>query len=217
MSIPKLDDFHRWCDEAIESWRAIKTAGAEMIELAKKPTLLPDGFGSGGNGPKVQGGSELTRTEAAANGRGFQGTGSKEADDKVTLLPHDWVAEMLGDGFTLARESRTSAKRATQTFKAVAGRADGRVGRQQTSGGICMACLRSVSGAVDDRLRSGYCDACRKAWDRWKARWTKDGNQDMAGDRFAFEHWRMISLTGTCAYHADCPVPDHQEAVTDPC
>lgn len=32
--------------------------------------------------------------------------------------------------------------------------------------GECSACRCWVSGAANDRLRAGYCDACRKAWDR---------------------------------------------------
>lgn len=49
-------------------------------------------------------------------------------------------------------------------------------------GGDCTACGRYVSGATDDRLRSGYCDACRKAWER-------------AGrpDRAAFENERRTA------------------------
>lgn len=32
--------------------------------------------------------------------------------------------------------------------------------------GQCQGCPKWVSGAANDRLRSGYCDACRKKWDR---------------------------------------------------
>lgn len=32
--------------------------------------------------------------------------------------------------------------------------------------GYCAACGRWVEGTAADRLRAGYCDACRKAWER---------------------------------------------------
>jgi hypothetical protein len=52
-----------------------------------------------------------------------------------------------------------------------------------TGSGDCMACGEYCSGAVDDRLRAGYCNACRMAWDR-------------AGrpDRFQFQQDRRASL-----------------------
>lgn len=40
---------------------------------------------------------------------------------------------------------------------------------QRTPGvgaGACEACKKWVSGGADDRLRAGYCNACRMAWDR---------------------------------------------------
>lgn len=44
----------------------------------------------------------------------------------------------------------------------------GRKIERQASGADCLACGRYCSGATDaDRLRSGLCDSCRKAWARW--------------------------------------------------
>lgn len=36
----------------------------------------------------------------------------------------------------------------------------------QAGQGDCVVCDTYCSGAVNDRLRAGYCDACRKAWKR---------------------------------------------------
>lgn len=51
---------------------------------------------------------------------------------------------------------------------------------------VCRACDRKVTGSADDRLREGYCDACRKAWKRRQETWT----QPEAPDRGAFERER---------------------------
>lgn len=53
----------------------------------------------------------------------------------------------------------------------------------------CRACDRTVTGSAEDRLRAGYCDACRKAWARELARWT-DERRPGAPDRLAFERQR---------------------------
>lgn len=37
---------------------------------------------------------------------------------------------------------------------------------KQTGAGYCGRCTQWVPGSENDRLRSGWCDACRKAWDR---------------------------------------------------
>lgn len=62
------------------------------------------------------------------------------------------------------------------------------VGQHKTAG-ICRACQRTVTGSDDDRLRSGYCDGCRKAWTRLMSRWT-DERRAGAPDRAEFERRR---------------------------
>lgn len=44
--------------------------------------------------------------------------------------------------------------------------ANPRFGRTSSLTGDCQACQRPVSGSANDRLRAGYCDACRMAWER---------------------------------------------------
>lgn len=38
--------------------------------------------------------------------------------------------------------------------------------KPQPGAGQCGACDKWVAGTADDRLRSGFCNACRMAWDR---------------------------------------------------
>jgi hypothetical protein len=65
------------------------------------------------------------------------------------------------------------------------------VGQHKTAG-VCRACQRTVTGSDDDRLRSGYCDACRKAWGRELSAWTDEGRPG-APDRAAFERRRLVA------------------------
>lgn len=201
MAIPKPDDWARWCEEAVTSVLACDALGPAMIALARMPTTLPDGYGAGGGGPKVTSEAELTRPENAANVRAFAGSGSVEDDDRTPTPSPDWVVANLGEAFRALKAGKAQIRKAERIFRQVDGRADSRVGRQPTSGGICAACQRSVSGAVDDRIRSGYCEACYSAWRRWQQRWIAARSQDMAADRLAFEHWRSTELHGACHCH----------------
>jgi hypothetical protein len=57
---------------------------------------------------------------------------------------------------------------------------------RQAGGGDCQACETFCSGAKDDRLRAGYCNACYTAWVR-----TADGRgENWRMDRFTFERMR---------------------------
>ncbi len=44
--------------------------------------------------------------------------------------------------------------------------------------GDCMCCERFVAGTEADRLREGFCDACRQAWRRYGAKWIGAGGPD---------------------------------------
>ena len=67
--------------------------------------------------------------------------------------------------------------------------ADDTIIGQHKTAGICRACERTVTGSDDDRLREGFCDACRKAWKRLQSRWTDD-RRPGAPDRAEFERRR---------------------------
>ena len=51
----------------------------------------------------------------------------------------------------------------------------------------CECCADLVTNQGDDRIRSGFCNACRVAWYRWKA---LNGTSDSASDRRRFKDER---------------------------
>lgn len=133
---------------------------------------LPDGYPSGGGEP-VSGGDIGNPTLGA-------------------VLEHERVLESIEDHG--ADEARRVGLAAVDTSLAVAVNALREVHAeltqitarlhagheaQRTNMAECQACERTVANTPKDRLRSGYCMACRKAWDR-------------AGrpDRVAFEQTR---------------------------
>lgn len=185
MSVPKPSDWERWCDNAHTSWDYLAKTGPEMIRLAKMPTTKADGYPGGGTTERVQGGSELTPTERAANARGFAGTG--ESDDHTPIEVDDWVLKNIGAAINNAKMAKAYAARAEVLFRMIEARADERAGRHVT-GGDCLACFTYVSGSTNDRLRSGYCNACRMAFKRWGE------DQPDPGDHLAFRRERRRDL-----------------------
>lgn len=186
MSIPKPSDWQRWCEEVIASWQYLRDIGPDMILLAKKPTTQPDGYTAAPGGERVSGdGSPLTSTEGAANRRGFAGTGDEEDDDLVREITPDWVMARMGELFANAREARQATTRAHLSAILIDRRGDSRSGRE-VSGDYCGACGRFVTGALDDKLKSGYCQSnpgCYEAWRRYRNAETEAG-RDPARETF---------------------------------
>lgn len=73
--------------------------------------------------------------------------------------------------------------------------------------GDCKCCDRVVTGTPNDRLRAGYCDACRMAYTRWTE--TNPIDNDPGAHRLEFEQARRHTL-------AKRGEPDDTTA-TDPC
>lgn len=101
-----------------------------------------------------RGGSELTSVESAANRTTF----GKVELDKIhehTFHAVTFLYEAAGNLGALAHRLDAIDELSAPTPKA------------DTAGtGYCQACGTHCSGAGDDRLRSGYCNPCRMAWDR---------------------------------------------------
>lgn len=70
-----------------------------------------------------------------------------------------------------------------------------------TGAGTCGACNKWVTGSSNDRLRAGWCNACRVSYQRWRDR---TGHTDRA----AFTRWRRAELTPTNPEHHD-PTDGH--------
>lgn len=191
MSIPKPADWQRWCDDMYRSLDTLAKAGPEMIELARMPTTASDGFSGGGLTERVQGSAELTPTEAAADRRGFAGKG--EDEDRVPPDQADWVAKNLGALFTNMREAKKALTRAHLAAKLVECRGDRRVGRQVT-GGYCQACERYVTGAVGDRLVSGYCTTEPDCYDAWRRYMKTENDQGREASPVLFQDRRREKL-----------------------
>jgi hypothetical protein len=101
-----------------------------------------------------RGGNELTSVEAGANRTVF---GKPELDKIHDHAFHAVTFLVEAAGNLGALEGRLDAidKLSAPDRKS-----------ETTGPGYCQACATFCTGAGDDRLRSGYCDACRKAWDR---------------------------------------------------
>lgn len=128
-----------------------------IAELERKGRHLavPDGFPARtlGDGTS-RGTSLLTSVERAAESRVYHDA------------PPDNVGDAIRDVFEMLQAMADLASRVGRKIAFVRHVAEKSEGRVSSLQGECQACERVVSGAETDRLRAGYCDACRKAWER---------------------------------------------------
>jgi hypothetical protein len=127
-----------------------------------------DGFSPGSLGSGGSHGPDVARpTEQAAIRLGAKAVEEDEVGQPDSWEEWEWdlVANALDTAFRqlgvmagLARSVRRRIEYVLDVYK----KSDVR----QPGSGICRACLKQVPGIGSDRLRSGYCDACRKAWAR---------------------------------------------------
>lgn len=133
--------------------KLLESTGAQAERMA--PLLASRGFPTGtlGDGGS-RGNSEHTSTERAAAHRDEWA----DADEKLARLYVELFA-LTGAGaqFITSLASRAASDEQHE--------GEG-LARTGTNGGWCMACARWVPGTADDRIRSGFCNACRMAWNR---------------------------------------------------
>lgn len=121
--------------------------GDKALEMA--PLLSARGWPRSTLGSGSAGNSELTTVEAAV-----------EHPDPIW----DHIDDELRDKMTETWTDLLALR--TLITKVVAHAAPDQKRMPRPGSGDCFACGRYVSGSANDRLRAGYCDSCRMAWER---------------------------------------------------
>lgn len=159
----------------------LKRLSPELIaDLDHRGRFLarPDGWPPGGGG-EVRG-SEVSRpVESAVVARG-----ERAQSDPVG----DQIRRLFG---ALAEAAGVLAP-AAHSLDFLRSYGDVAIVRESSLQGDCLCCERPVSGSANDRLRSGFCDACRKAYSRWSEDVAVVG--DPAAHRREFVAWRRSKL-----------------------
>jgi hypothetical protein len=143
--------------------------GERAVELA--PVLAARGFPASTIGaPGGRGNAELTSTEAAAD----------------RPAPFDNVDRDLDRWLELAFRVSAHGQDLITRITAHAALDTEHQGRATASAGAghCLACELWVPGTNNDRLRAGFCNACRVAFQRWR-------QTRPTGERAAFIRWRQ--------------------------
>lgn len=148
--------------------KLLEDHGDRAVEMA--PVLAARGFPAVTLGsPGGRGSSELTSTEAAADAPAPYADVDVQLDRWVRLA---WAVTTKGQDL-VARITSHAAPDSEHE-----GRATGSAGA-----GHCLACDRWVPGTHNDRLRAGFCNACRASYQRWR-------QVRPHGDRTGFVLWR---------------------------
>ncbi len=182
-----------WIPDLVRQLEALLPVGYKQVVVGKGllAALLirdeeiatdPDGYPSGGNGGG--GGSEISRPTEQA-GIHF----SADVDERGNVIPPptpvvDFVHGRAEAAKRNLRESADAAKFMVGAIADAQRMITNHIGRQadrHIGSGFCRACKRPCSGALNDRLRSAYCEACYK---RWKRGADAEGNRP---DRAYFE------------------------------
>lgn len=151
-----------------------------IADLDRRARFLaePDGYPPGGGSGR---GSDVSRpTERAAQQR---------IDDAPQADPIGAQIRMVLAALSEAAGVLAPVDRWLRHLDAYGDQA---VVRDRSRDGDCKCCDRVVTGTPADRLRGGYCDACRKAYERWCAERPVEG--DPAAHRLEFEQARRAKL-----------------------
>lgn len=133
---------------------------------------LPDGYPAGGTEP-VSGGDIGNPTLGAVLQREHVLESREDRDgDEARRVGLAAVDTSLTVAVRALREAHQELTQITARLHA------GKVG-ERTNMADCAACERPVANTPNDRLRAGYCNACRMAW-----------NRQGQPDRVAFERTR---------------------------
>lgn len=95
----------------------------------------------------------------------LRAAGSGEGADTWPFTP-DHVRQVIVGMFAQLHEMAKIAEHVGKGRVFVYAIADKAAGRKTSLGGPCERCDTNVTGAVGDKLVSGYCGKCRKAWER---------------------------------------------------
>lgn len=113
----------------------------------------PDGYAASTRPVEIHGGGDDDPLLAAVIARIEPGHETDPLKDNLDEI-FGTLAEICGHARRIER-LRSVVVNAASTVK-----------DPQPLGGTCQCCLRHVPNTPNDRLRSGYCDACRTAWNR---------------------------------------------------
>lgn len=158
----------RWMDRA-KLCQTMAAAWGEYARIAAMPSTALDGYGNGGNGEGRSKGTHadpvlalLERKEGAP-------------DEWTHVAPDEWrdaevdrVADLVQRLHAEAECVDAAMRRLKGLKRLIDNRGDARYGRQ-SSVTDCLCCEATVTGCGEDRIKAGYCPACYKAWERYRA------------------------------------------------
>lgn len=127
-----------------------------LVKRARTPSNDIDGYGAGGRASGPRSSDNTTSVEAAV----ITLTDNERRHDKDVTLDMAWEAVGYAQQMAHSWGALVSVLDRTDRLATPTGKAD------LAGAGPCMACDALMPGTADNRLRSGYCPACRKAWER---------------------------------------------------
>lgn len=173
--VPSLARIRRHRDLLDEALRALDDDTLEQLHARTAEPVVRDGYGTGATDVAVATSTTDTAVERAVTA--IAG-GREEVRDPVTdevlvpATPDTWpgapdpTLEVIVELFAELAEVAGTLVRVIARRDYVMALHGERRGRESSLQGECRCCDRAVAGTSSDRLKSGYCPACYKAWER---------------------------------------------------
>lgn len=141
------------------------------LERRARMVNVQDGFPASTMGDGTpRGTAELTLVEAAAEQRAYSGVRweDKDAEEWRTTPPPqpDPAGRALEELVSALAAMDRQAQAVLRCLGFLAHQRTSAAGRVSSLVGDCLCCERAIAGTPDDRSRGGFCDACRKAYER---------------------------------------------------
>lgn len=151
----------------------------EELDRRARFVVAPDGFGSATGSDGVRGSGVSRPVEAAVVARGER------------VVP-DPVGEQIRNLFGALAEAAGVLGPASRWLDYLGAYGDRPgVARESSLQGDCLACGRAVAGTPQDRLKTGFCQACYEAWRRFQV---GDRSSDPGEQRRRFVEGRRVSV-----------------------
>lgn len=178
----RMSDAESWAADWMRLSKLCKRMAEEWptyARLAAMPSTALDGYGAGGSGQGRAKGTHADPVLALIERKEGCPVDERGEPLPVRITADQWVdaeVDRINDLVNRLYDECVvmvnTARRIEGLKRLIDNRGDARYGRQ-SSVTDCLCCEATVTGVGEDRIKAGYCPACYKAWERYRAQVTE--------------------------------------------
>lgn len=164
--LPRADDAKRQRDKIRELIHNLDDDTIDrLLQRARYPATDAYSTGTAAGSNTVAKPTEATAVRDAGGRITTDEHGNEICTDDQWETPADPVRDAIGDLFAELADAHGLVRRLDRHRQYLATDHERAAGRQSSIAGDCLCCGVTCTGAVGDKLVSGYCKKCRNAWE----------------------------------------------------